>query len=68
MDTEHVDVRAIQVGHALGREDLVGRPRRPAAVDHEEHAVDEMEDGIDVVGHEQDGAAPSVAARRRSAR
>ena len=57
VDAEHVDVRAVQVGEPLRGEDLVGRPGRPAAVDDEEDPVDEVEDRVDVVGHEEDRPA-----------
>ena len=57
VDPEDVDVGAVQLRHPLGREYLVGGPDGPPAVDHEEDAIDEMEDRIDVVGHEQDRAA-----------
>ncbi len=57
MDAQHVHVGAVQGGHALGGQDLVGRAHRPAAVDHEQHLVDQPQDGVDVVRHEQDRAA-----------
>ena len=57
MDAEHVDVRAVEVGQPLRGEDLVRRPGRPAAVDDEEDPVDEVEDRVDVVGHEEDRPA-----------
>ena len=57
MDAEDIDVRAVQLGHPLRRQDLVGRSCRPPAVDDEQDVVDEIEDGVDVVGHEQDRPA-----------
>ena len=38
---EHVDVGAVELREPLGGQDLVGRASRPAAVDHEQHPVDE---------------------------
>ncbi len=63
MHAEHVDVGAVQLGQPFRGQDLVGRASRPAAVDHEQDPVDEPEDRVDVVGHEQDGApGPRVPA------
>ncbi len=44
MDTDHVDVGAVELGQALGGQDLLGVPIA-TAVDHEQDLVDQREHG-----------------------
>ena len=60
---DHVDLDAVEVGQALAGQDLAGGARWPSARDQVEDAVDIGQDGVHLVGHEDDGgpaAAPAL--------
>ena len=67
-DSQDLDRRVVQAGHRLGRQDLVGAAGGPSSVDDEDDSVGVAEDGVDVVGHEDDRAALLRAPSRRSVR
>ena len=64
MNAHDVDVGSVERGHPLRGEHLVGLPGGPASVHHEEDLIDDAEDRIHVVGHEQDRASGALAPAR----
>jgi hypothetical protein len=58
---QHVDRGTVQRRQPLAGEDVVRRTDGPAAPDEVQHAVDEREHRVDLVGDEQHGGAELTA-------
>jgi hypothetical protein len=58
---KHLDGAAVEVREHLAGHDLLRRPDPEAAAGEVEHAVDVVDDGVDLVGDEDDGAVLLVA-------
>src|SRR2546430_7227563 len=65
---DHVDVRSVELRHPLGAKHLVRRPCGPPPVHDEEDLVDHSEYRVDVVRHEEDRAAGTIAPSRNQIR